>query len=196
MKILFASQNPHKLKEIRNILQGFSIISLNDLHDNDEVVEDGKTFFENAFKKAHHFHQKYHIPVFSDDSGLVVKALNGDPGVHSARFSGQDVNYKRNNEFLLDKMKHEIDREAYFVTVICFIDELGQTHYFEGQWKGIIAKEEKGEKGFGYDPLFFISSLGKTAAELTLSEKNEISHRALALKQFHQYLIDHFHKLL
>ncbi|MGD9604530.1 MAG: RdgB/HAM1 family non-canonical purine NTP pyrophosphatase [Bacilli bacterium] len=192
MIIIFASQNNHKLQEIKGFLPNFTLLSLNDLHDVDEVLEDGETFSENAFKKAHYFFQKYQLPVFADDSGLVVEALNGNPGVKSARYAGEDVNYLENNLLLLKEMTLKTNRKAFFITVICFIDELGNAHYFEAKWEGEISTKLTGEHGFGYDPLFYVPELNKTVAELTMEEKNKISHRALAFKQFSEYLKNHY----
>ncbi|HNZ50655.1 MAG TPA: RdgB/HAM1 family non-canonical purine NTP pyrophosphatase [Bacilli bacterium] len=192
MKILFASHNLHKLKEIQSLLPSFELLSLKELHDNDDVEEDGNTFAANAFKKAHYYFQKYHLPVFADDSGLIVSALNGEPGVKSARYSGLDADYHRNNLLLLKNMEGIKERTAFFVTVICFIEESGQVHFFEGKWKGIIHEQLQGDNGFGYDPLFYLPELDKTAAELTIMEKNQFSHRALAFQQFSRFLKKHY----
>lgn len=187
MKILFATHNHYKTIEIGNMLTNVILITLDDFHDEDEVIESGKTFLENAAIKARYYFQKYHLPVIADDSGLVVAALNGEPGVYSARYSSIGT-YEENNRLLLKKMENISDREAYFITVICFIDKVGVEHYFTGKIAGIIAKEEKGTAGFGYDPLFYIPHKSKTFAEMSLEEKNKISHRALALKQFKEFI--------
>lgn len=188
MKYLFATHNSHKLGEIQAILKGYSIISLDGLQDEEEVEETGSTFFENAFLKANHYFQKYHLPTFADDSGLVVLALNGAPGIYSARYSGENVDYARNNQYLLKNMEGQTDRRAYFVCVVCFIDEAGDAHYFEGRLNGVISQELRGKHGFGYDPLFWLPELSMTVGELPEAKKNEISHRALAFKKFIKFL--------
>ncbi|MDD3106755.1 MAG: RdgB/HAM1 family non-canonical purine NTP pyrophosphatase [Bacilli bacterium] len=188
MEILFATKNQHKLEEVKKLLRLFTLISLNDLSDNDEVEESKDSFYENAYLKARYYYDKYHMNVFADDSGLVCEALHGEPGVHSARFSGNDVDYDRNNELLLRKMQGCNNRKAYFVSVICFINNQGNAFYFEGKWEGEIALSLKGNNGFGYDPLFYISHLNKTAAELSTEEKNKYSHRSLAFQKFSEFL--------
>ncbi len=187
MKILFATHNNHKVLELTTMLPEVTVITLNDFHDEDEVAETGSTFSENALIKARYYYQKYHLPVMADDSGLVVDALNGEPGIYSARYSSSG-NYKANNQLLLEKMVNCSNRKAYFITVICFIDDFGKEHYFTGKIKGTITKEEKGNSGFGYDPLFYVPEFDKTFAEMSLTEKNKISHRALALIQFKNYI--------
>ncbi|HRT69028.1 MAG TPA: RdgB/HAM1 family non-canonical purine NTP pyrophosphatase [Bacilli bacterium] len=193
MKILFATHNNHKVSEIKNMLPEVTIVTLDDVQDEDEIEETGLTFSENAAIKARYYYQKYHLPVIADDSGLVVMALNGEPGVHSARYSPSG-SYAANNQLLLEKMANISHREAYFITVICFIDNFGKEHYFTGKITGTITKEEKGTSGFGYDPLFYVPEFRKTFAEMSLAEKNKISHRALALNQFKYYIQNIFQK--
>ncbi len=188
MKYLFATHNTHKLAEIQAILKGYQIISLDSLQDDEEVEENGSTFFENAFLKANRFFQKYHLPTFADDSGLVVTALNGAPGIYSARYSGENVDYAQNNQLLLKNMAGLSNRQAYFVSVVCFIDEHGGAHYFEGRLNGIISPELRGIHGFGYDPLFWLPELKKTVGELSEAEKNQISHRSLAFRKLIEFL--------
>lgn len=187
MKLIFASNNLNKLVEVKDILTNQTIISLTDLADYDEVIENAATFRENAYLKASYFYNKYHEPVFSDDSGLVCQALNGAPGVLSARYSGTHANHKSNNEKLLRELKNIKDRSAYFITVICYIDKDGRIYYFEGKIEGEIGQEEKGLEGFGYDPIFYLPEFKKTLAELG-TIKNTYSHRFRALKCLNEFL--------
>lgn len=187
MKLLVATHNVHKITEITKMLPEVEILTLNDFNDNDEVAETGATFSENAALKAQYYYQKYQIPVIADDSGLVVDALNGEPGIYSARYAATG-RYEDNNKLLLKKMTNIHNRQAFFITVICFIDDQGEKHYFTGTITGIITESLKGTAGFGYDPLFFVPQLNQTFAEMSLVEKNKISHRALALNQFKVYI--------
>ncbi|HEY8395216.1 MAG TPA: RdgB/HAM1 family non-canonical purine NTP pyrophosphatase [Bacilli bacterium] len=188
MELLFASQNRNKLSEVSKILNRIKVISLSDIGDETEVEETGSTFHENAYLKAHYFYMKYKKPVFADDSGLIVPALGGEPGVKSARYANEHGNYLKNNLLLLEKMKDIKDRRAYFLTVICFIDEKGNCHYFEGRLDGMIGYEMKGRNGFGYDPLFFLPDYQMTLAEMEPAQKNSISHRFKALQKFAKHL--------
>jgi len=187
MDLLFATTNSHKLQEIKAIIKEHNIISLVDLNDKTEVEESGETFRENAYLKAKYFYDKYKIPTFADDSGLIVHALGNEPGVRSARYAGEKATYLENNLKLLKKLENIEDRSAYFITVICYIDQKGMVHYFEGKVTGEIIAEFRGNEGFGYDPIFYLPKYGKTYAELG-NEKNKISHRYLALDKFLQYL--------
>ena len=187
MDLIFASSNLHKLIEIKSIINNHNIISLRDLRDYDEVEETGNTFKGNAFIKAKYFYEKYNKPVIADDSGLAVDALGGEPGVRSARYSGEGATYLSNNNKLLKALENQENRNASFITVICFIDESGVDHYFEGKINGIIIDEFRGDNGFGYDPIFYLPELDKTFAEMG-SIKNTLSHRARALEGFKQFL--------
>ncbi len=189
-KILFATKNKNKVREVREIFAhlDYDIISLDELNDRDEVVEDGFSFAENAYKKANYYYQKYHIPSFSDDSGISIHYFNDNPGIHSARFLGGN-DYLRTNAFILDVMKDIKDRRAHYTCAICYIDENGPL-YFEGIMNGEIALEAKGGNGFGFDPIFFDKSTNKTLAELSDEGKNKISHRYLALRK----MVDYFEK--
>lgn len=182
--IIVASHNEHKVKEIEAILNFPSIhlLSLEDLDDHDEVVESGKTFLDNALLKAKFYAEKYQKPVISDDSGLVIPALNGKPGVFSARYSGG--NDHQNNLKVLKEMEKIENRDAYFVSVIVLCYPNGEHYSFEGKAYGLIAKAEKGTHGFGYDSIFFDPKYQLNYAELNSTLKNQISHRANALKKF------------
>ena len=183
MDIIIASQNNHKVIELSAIFkhEDISLISLKDLDDHDEVVENGHSFLENALLKAKYFSTKYNKPVISDDSGLVIPALNGRPGIYSARYSGG--NDHENNLKVLKEMENQENRDAYFVSVIVLCYPNGVYKSYEGRAYGLIGTKEKGNQGFGYDSIFFYPQLNKHFAELEPQVKNEISHRANALKQ-------------
>jgi XTP/dITP diphosphohydrolase len=184
-KLILASNNAHKIEEIKSIFKGYSldIVSLKEAGIDVDVEEDGKTFEENAYKKAKEIMDLSGEAVLADDSGLEVFALNGAPGVYSARFGGEHGNDKKNNIKLLEMLKDVPDnkRGAQFVSVIVLLTPSGDKIVSRGEVEGKIGYEGKGANGFGYDPLFVIPELNKTYAELTSDEKNSISHRARAL---------------
>jgi len=184
-KVIVASNNQGKIKEIKEILKDFplEVISLKEANIKVDVVEDGKTFMENAYKKAYEIYKITGEMVLSDDSGLMVDVLNEAPGVFSARFAGEHGNDKKNNEKILEllKDKKEEDRKAKFVAAIVFIINENKVVQVQGECNGYIIDEERGDDGFGYDPLFYIPDLKKTFAEISSSEKNAISHRGRAL---------------
>ncbi len=191
LTIVAGTQNQHKIEEILAYLKFDHIVikTLNDYDSIPDVEETGETFEENALIKAMAYYDLVHLPVFADDSGLRVDALNGMPGVYSARYAGEDVTYLDNNKKLLKELHNIPDeqRTAEFVSTICYLDKSGP-RYFTGITKGIITREFKGDKGFGYDPVFYLPEIGKTYAELTMQEKNRISHRGKALAQFKTFL--------
>ena len=186
-RIILSTGNIHKINEIKGILKDmpFEVISKNDLgYENFDVVEDGSTLQENALKKADELHKLTKGIVVADDTGLFVEALNGEPGVYSSRYAGEDATYADNNKLLLNRLKDvpKEKREAYFKTVIAVIFEDESRLTTEGICRGHIALLERGKRGFGYDPLFVVEGIDKTFSEMTEEEKNEISHRANALK--------------
>ncbi len=192
-KILMATNNQNKVKEIRSVLntvKSISIYSLNDFGITAEVEENGSTLEENALIKAEYVFRLLNIPAISDDTGLFVNALNGDPGVYSARYAGEKASYKDNCVKLLSELKNvEMEkRKARFESVICFYSEKKKYEFFKGVCHGKIIEKERGENGFGYDPLFVPDGMSKTFAELDGKEKNQISHRALALKSFKVFI--------
>lgn len=194
-KIVLSSGNKHKINEIKDILKNmpFEVVSKDDLgYENFDVVEDGKTLEENAFKKAQELRKLVNEIVIADDTGLFVDALNGEPGVYSARYAGENVSYSDNNKLLLRNLQNVAmeNRTAYFKTVIAVILENGKKIIAEGKCSGKISFEPKGENGFGYDPLFIVDGFNKTFAELSESEKNKISHRAKALLSLKKKLED------
>lgn len=187
-QLLLATQNQNKVVEIKKIFSHmpFEIISLSDLNDFEDIEETGNTFEENACIKAYHFAQKHQLPTISDDSGLVVEALDGKPGIYSARYSG--LGNKENNIKLLNEMNNKTNRKAYFISVIvlCFPD--GKHQVFEGRVDGLIHDKIEGEQGFGYDSIFYYPPFKKTFGMIPLDQKNLVSHRANALKQLKEAL--------
>ncbi|MDZ7720696.1 MAG: RdgB/HAM1 family non-canonical purine NTP pyrophosphatase [Balneolaceae bacterium] len=188
--ILFlASGNPHKIEELQQILKplGIQLKSTLDYPNAPEVEEDQPDLKGNALKKARFWYQKTGLPSIADDTGLEVEALDGAPGVYSARYAGEDVTYQDNVDKLLKEMDNEKNRAAQFRTVIAYITDEAE-HFFEGVCKGNILAEEKGAKGFGYDPVFQPDGYRQTFAELDAKEKNKISHRGKALEKFLNFL--------
>jgi len=187
-KLVVASNNKHKIEEIKYILADrFELVSMEEIGFTDDIVEDGTTFIENAFIKARTIHNKYNCNCFADDSGLVIEALNNEPGVYSARYAGEPVNHDNNIEKVLRNMQNVTNRKAKFVTVIALILD-GEEYYFEGEVHGTIRTERSGSKGFGYDPIFEPNGYHVTFAEMSEQEKNAISHRARALTQMEMAL--------
>ncbi len=183
--IFLASGNPHKIVELRQLLESLQIQirSTRDLDDAEEVEEDQPDLTGNALKKARYWFDKTGLPSLADDTGLEVVVLNGAPGVYSARYAGENVTYADNVEKLLRELEGKTDRKARFRTVIAYVTDQGE-QIFEGVCNGIITTEIKGEKGFGYDPVFRPDGYSETFAELSAEEKNRISHRGRALEKF------------
>lgn len=183
-KIVFATNNLHKLQEVKEVLgNSIEIVSLADLNCFEDIPETANTLEGNALIKAEFVYNKFGLDCFADDTGLEVDILNGAPGVYSARYAGEDNNAIANMEKLLQNMKQHLNRNARFRTVIAYIEQ-GKIHYFEGKIQGNIAKEPKGNAGFGYDPVFIPTGYDLSFAELGAMEKNKISHRAMAVNQF------------
>jgi XTP/dITP diphosphohydrolase len=192
MILVLATRNQGKIQEIEKALDLplLEIQSLRDFPDLSEVVEDGRTFLENAFKKAQACAQATGRPALADDSGLEVDCLNGAPGIYSARFSGAEATDEANNRKLLSLLEGipEERRTARFVCLMVLYFPEGRWIRTEGYCPGIIAPEPQGEYGFGYDPIFYLPELNKTMAEIPLEEKNRISHRAQALQKIRFHL--------
>lgn len=189
-KIVLSTDNKNKLREIREILEDLDvkIYGKSDIDGMDfEVIEDGDTLYDNALKKASAMAERVDYAVLADDTGLFVNALNGEPGVHSARYASEHDD-KKNIEKLLNNLKDKDDRSAYFKTQIILIDEEKNIIPIEGVCPGKISLEEKGENGFGYDSIFIPDGYDKTFAEMSHEEKNEISHRSRALKNLRDKL--------
>lgn len=185
MKVLIATNNKGKLREIREILSGSGIVavSLSEAGAFGEPVEDADTFLENALIKARYFVEKTGMPTIADDSGLCVDTLGGEPGVHSARYAGENATDSDNNALLLSRLQNvpNDERTAHFSCVMVCVRPDGEYIHAEGQSPGVILHEPKGHNGFGYDPLFFVPDKGMTFAELPSVEKHAISHRGNAL---------------
>ncbi len=191
-KLIFATGNENKMKEIRMILAdcGYEILSMKEAGIDVDIVEDGTTFEENAIIKAEAIRDIAGCVVLADDSGLEVDYLDKAPGIYSARFMGEDTSYRIKNKAIIDKLEGVPDEErtARFVCAIAAAFPDGETVTRRGTIEGIIGYEERGENGFGYDPIFFLPERGKTTAELSAEEKNDISHRGNALKAIREVL--------
>jgi len=188
MEIIFASNNLNKIREINNVLgNSFRLLSLHDIKMNEDIVENELTLEGNALHKARHIYKASGMNVFADDTGLEVEALDGRPGVHSARFAGESKNSVANIEKLLSLLEKKANRNARFRTVIALILD-GKEYIFEGTVKGLIIRERRGNKGFGYDPVFVPEGKKLTFAEMDLDEKNTISHRARAFEKLKMFL--------
>jgi XTP/dITP diphosphohydrolase len=191
MKFIFASNNPHKIEEIKALApSSIQIQGMAEAGFNEDIPETGKTLEENANIKARFIWEKTGIPCFADDTGLEVEALDNAPGVYSARFAGPQKNDANNRKKLLADLGNAADRKARFRTAICCITESG-THLFEGIVNGSITKEESGNQGFGYDSIFIADGFDRTFAEMSMKEKSAISHRGRAFSQ----LVDFLNKL-
>ena len=189
MNLVFASNNAHKLEEVKAILapSHLEIKSLNDIAFYEDIEETGLTFHENAAIKVNAIYKAKGIACFADDSGLEVEALNNQPGVFSARYAGEHGNHEANNQKLLKELEGKTNRKACFKTVIALLMD-GKIHYFEGRVDGVIANKMSGSKGFGYDPLFIPDGYVKTFADMSSEIKNSISHRKRALEAMLEFL--------
>lgn len=187
-KIVFATNNNHKLSEIRAMLpDDIEILSLAEIGCHEDIPETADTLEGNAEQKARFIYDRYGYDCFADDTGLEVDALGGAPGVHTARYAGEDHNTEANTDKLLHELKENFERHARFRTVIALIIK-NEVHFFDGIVEGEIATERRGTDGFGYDPVFIPEKTGKTFAELGVKVKNKISHRARAVKKLVTYL--------
>jgi XTP/dITP diphosphohydrolase len=188
MKLVFATNNLHKLKEVQEMLpSSIEILSLKDIHCFDEIDETETTLEGNARLKADYITHKFGHNCFADDTGLEVASLDGRPGVYSARFAGEPANAENNMQKLMSELAHETNRKAQFKTAVCLNLE-GKQYFFEGICKGEILKEKQGEKGFGYDPIFKPDGFKNSFAEMNSDEKNKISHRGLAIYKLIDFL--------
>ncbi len=193
-KIVLGTQNSNKLREVKQILEplGFTVLSLAEVGLADmDVIEDGQTFAENAIKKATAYSRACQMPVLADDSGLAVDALDGAPGVYSARYGGEHANHQKNNQKLLAELVGvpTNQRKAQFVCALAYVDAANDIEHLElGEVAGIILDEPLGEGGFGYDPLFYLPAIGLTFAQAEPAVKNRYSHRGRALAKMKRYL--------
>ena len=189
MKLVFATHNSNKLQEVRLLMpKKYQLLSMDDIGCTEDIPETGSTLKENALIKANYVFEHYGYPCFADDTGLLVDALNGAPGVYSARYAGDQKSAEDNIDKLLNELKSSINRDARFETVIALKME-DRTEIFIGVIKGEITREKRGEGGFGYDPVFRPDGYDLTFGEMTLEMKNQISHRALALDQLSNYFL-------
>ena len=186
-KIVFATGNPNKLKEIKSAIKSFEIVGLKDLKITEDIPETGDTLKKNALQKAKYVYEKTGLDCFSDDTGLEIEALNYRPGVYSAMYAGPDCNAENNMRKVLEELGEAPNRNAQFKTVIALILQ-GKECFFEGVVSGEILKEKSGEDGFGYDPIFRPIGYKESFAEISIAQKNEISHRGLAVKKLVKFL--------
>lgn len=186
-KLIFATHNIHKVNEVKAVFDSHEVLSLAELDYHKEIAETETTFTGNALLKARHVFELFQTPVFADDSGLEVFALDGAPGVYSARYAGEEKNHNKNNEKLLRALEHETHRKAQFKTVIAYIDATSELT-FEGVVEGTIAHGCSGTGGFGYDPLFIPDGYNKTFGELPHKVKLQLSHRSRAVAKLYKYL--------
>lgn len=188
MELIIASQNQNKLVEFKKILgDKINLFSLSDIGLNQEIPENEKTIKKNAMFKAKFVNTQTGKNVFADDTGLEIDSLNGEPGVYSARYSGVDRNSDKNIELVLRKLKNKANRNSRFKTIISLIID-GKSVNFEGVVEGKITEEKRGGNGFGYDPIFQPNGYSSTFGEMSLKEKNKISHRSIAINKMVQYL--------
>ncbi|MFK7904989.1 MAG: non-canonical purine NTP diphosphatase [Chitinophagales bacterium] len=188
MRLIFATNNAHKVSEVKKVIgDKFEVISLKEFGFTDDIPEPHDTLEENAYEKSSVIHQKFDVNCFSEDTGLEVMALNGEPGVKSARYAGEKCLASDNIKLLLRKLEGIENRQAQFRTVVSLILE-GKEYQFEGIAKGKITHSQTGEKGFGYDPIFVPENFDRTFAEMNAAEKNEISHRGKAIEKLVKFL--------
>ena len=193
-RLIIATHNPHKREELLRILQEamesqVEILTLDDIHPPiGDIEETGLTLEENALIKARAVHERTGLPTIADDTGLEVDALDGAPGVFSARYAGENATYQSNVAKLLTEMECKINRNARFSTVIAFVDESNEQDFFRGEVEGEIALSPRGTNGFGYDPVFIPEGQSRTFAEMNLDEKNTVSHRSRALRKLAEFL--------
>lgn len=191
MKLCFATNNQHKLDEVRQLLGSrFEVLSLEDIGCREELKEEQNTLEGNSLQKAKYIYDQFGIDCFADDTGLEVEALNGEPGVYSARYAGEHRSSEDNMSLLLEKLSNQSNRKARFRTVITLILH-DQTFQFDGIAKGEILDRKRGEKGFGYDPVFLPNGISKSMAELSAEEKNAISHRGEAVRKLIEFLLSY-----
>jgi len=187
-QLVFATNNRHKLQEVAGKVEGkIQLLTLDDIGCHYDIAETGATFSENAAIKSYYIYNKYNLNCFGDDSGLVIDALLGEPGVFSARYAGEHGNHDANIAKVLQNLGDNADRAARFITVISLIWE-GTEYFFEGVIEGTIRHERSGAEGFGYDPIFQPDGYNITFAEMGMDEKNKISHRAIAMNQLIAFL--------
>ena len=189
-KLIFATHNPNKLIEIKSSVNSFEVVGLKEMGIHEDIAETGITLEENALIKSKYIYQKTGFSCFADDTGLEVDALDGRPGVYSARYAGKQATAEANMQKLLSELKDQKNRSARFRTVISLILN-GEEYFFEGQVVGEILYQKTGVEGFGYDPIFKPTGFDQSFAQMTMALKNEISHRGLAVKKLIHFLSHH-----
>lgn len=187
-KIIFATGNQHKVEEVSRINQHVDFLSLKDVDIVEDIPETGSTFRANALQKARYVFDRKQMPVLSEDSGLCIEALSGEPGVLSARYAGVEKNHAKNIQKVLSQLITQDNRKAFFVSTLCFIDTDRKDHYFEGYCHGIIAHEISGSGGFGYDPIFIPDGFNETFGLLNSEVKDKISHRKKSFALFSAFI--------
>ena len=188
MKLVFATNNQHKLQEIKQLIDNsIELLSLNDINCTDDIPENSETLEGNASEKSYYIFNKYGLNCFADDTGLEIEALNGEPGVYSARYAGEEKSSDNNMDLVLEKLHKIKNRNARFRTVISLLID-GHETQFEGVVEGHILEEKRGQTGFGYDPIFQPKESRYSFAELSMEEKNKISHRGRAVQKLVKYL--------
>lgn len=187
-ELLLATTNVHKTEELRTILPDMMISDLNDVGWDQEIIEDGSTFHANASIKATVLFEHFEKPILAEDSGLCVDLLDGAPGIRSARYAGDNADAQANMDKLLRELRHTANRDAFYISVLCYIDDKGREHFFEGRCPGAIAYHRSGQGGFGYDPIFIPKGYVLTFGELPSEVKNSISHRKMATEKFIEFL--------
>tara|TARA_B100001939_G_scaffold318477_1_gene305920 strand:- start:274 stop:861 length:588 start_codon:yes stop_codon:yes gene_type:complete len=191
-QIVFSTHNENKLNEIKKILSdNFKILGLSDLNFDDEIIESGKTLAQNADIKASYINKLYNVDCFADDTGLEINSLNGEPGVYSARYAGDECSSEKNIEKVLNSLSNKNCRKAVFKTVICLVFS-NEKYFFEGKVYGSISSKRMGKQGFGYDPIFIPNGFNKTFSQMSMDEKNKISHRAIAVEKLSKFLYSRF----
>ncbi|WP_320020207.1 non-canonical purine NTP diphosphatase [Labilibaculum manganireducens] len=191
MKLVFATNNQNKLKELQNLLgEEIELLSLADINCDEEIPEDHETLEENASQKAQYIFNKFNVNCFADDTGLEIESLNNEPGVYSARYAGEERDAKSNMKKVLENLKGVENRKSRFRTVISLLID-GKEIQFEGIVEGNILEKERGIDGFGYDPIFEPEGYDISFAEMDMTEKNKISHRGLAVRKLVDYLLSH-----
>lgn len=191
MKLVFATNNQHKLQEIKQLLdESIELLCLNDIHCTDEIPENQETLEGNAAEKSFYIYNKFGVNCFADDTGLEIEALNGEPGVYSARYAGEERSAEKNMDLVLEKLDKIKNRKARFRTVISLVID-GREIQFEGIVEGLILRSKRGKTGFGYDPIFKPDESPLCFAEMPMNEKNKISHRGRAVQKLVDYLIQY-----
>lgn len=187
MKLVFATNNQNKLQEVQAMLPEFKLVTLKDINCLEDIPETSPTISGNAIQKINYITQYYSADGFADDTGLEIEALNGEPGVYSARYAGPQKKAEDNMNLVLEKLKHKTNRKARFITVIA-LNLHREQYLFEGICEGEIITEKRGKKGFGYDPIFIPDGYNKTFAEMTQDEKAKVSHRGKAVQKLIDFL--------